>query len=521
MNIAPWNADNTFWDCSISSPLATASIVHLEDVTGESCYVVADIPGTANLTFRSEDGGRTARLRVKVIPVEDYVPVESVEVEEFITLGVGQGMSILPTIAPFNASEKTVFLATDDREGNYIRVEDGRVYGVAEGYASIDVTVDGVSTRANGLPATCNIHVVKPVESLTLDEQAVALPLGGTRQLVATVAPLDAYDKTVTWTSADESIVTVDTDGTLHAVGFGTTYITAETVIFPLSTGCTVTVVNNAYDLFFDGVQVTDENATSYGYDPLTRTLSLSGGLSGSGRTPFIRSGIDGLHIVFTNATLSNSGTILHLEADTTVTGTADLRSVGSAPIYVTDGATLTLDGMGVSVSGPMGIQATGTGETLVVKDTKLSISAMVEAADGFDGGITLSGCVLLDSCRISDGGIVTASLSVASSVEIVLTPVYGTPDFTLPAMIESVEESAFEGIGAEVVYIPDGCTAIGKWAFRDSERLTQIRVPAGCAIGDEAFDGCGTVFVFGTAGSPAESYCNAPANSNCVFVEE
>ena len=47
------------------------------------------------------------------------------------------------------------------------------------------------------------------------------------------------------------------------------------------------------------------------------------------------------------------------------------------------------------------------------------------------------------------------------------------------------------------------------------------IRIPAGCAIGDEVFVGCGTVFVYGTAGSPAEAYCNDPANSNCVFVEE
>ncbi len=528
IKILPENADETAWTCTVSSPLATASIVHLEDAShniisgaeplyGEYCYVVADLTGTANLTFRSVDGGRTARLRVNVIAAEDYVPVESVEVEESITLGIGQSMSILPTITPANASEKTVFLATDDREGTYIRVEDGRVYGVAEGYASIDVTVDGVSTRANGLPATCNIHVVKPVESLTLDAQVVALPLGGTQRLIATVGPDDAYDKTVTWTSADESVVTVDPDGTLHAMGYGTTYITAETAVYPLSTGCSVTVISNAYDLYIDGVQVTDENATSYGYDPLTRTLSLSGGLSGSGRTPFIRSEIDGMHIVFTNATLSNRGTILHLEADTTVTGTADLRSVGSAPIYVTDGATLTLDGTGLSVSGPMGIQATGTGETLVVKDTNLSISAMVEAAGGFDGGITLSGCVLLNGCRISDGRIVAAS----GNVEIVLTPVYGTPDFTLPAMIESVEESAFEGIDAGIVYIPDGCTSIGRGAFRSCESLTQIRIPAGCAIGEGAFDGCGTVFVFAPAGSPAQTFCADPANPNCIFIAE
>ena len=37
----------------------------------------------------------------------------------------------------------------------------------------------------------------------------------------------------------------------------------------------------------------------------------------------------------------------------------------------------------------------------------------------------------------------------------------------------------------------------------------------------DYVFDGCGTVYVFGYPGSPAETYCNDPAHSNCVFVPE
>ncbi len=33
--------------------------------------------------------------------------------------------------------------------------------------------------------------------------------------------------------------------------------------------------------------------------------------------------------------------------------------------------------------------------------------------------------------------------------------------------------------------------------------------------------DGCTKVYVFSTAGSPAEDYCNDPAHGNCVFVKE
>lgn len=97
--------------------------------------------------------------------------------------------------------------------------------------------------------------------------------------------------------------------------------------------------------------------------------------------------------------------------------------------------------------------------------------------------------------------------------------PVFGEPDFTLPAAISTVDESAFEGIAATIVYIPDTCTNIGKWAFKDCSKLTQIRIPAKCSIGTDAFSGCAKVVIFGTKGSAAETYANS--HSNCSFVAE
>ncbi len=74
-------------------------------------------------------------------------------------------------------------------------------------------------------------------------------------------------------------------------------------------------------------------------------------------------------------------------------------------------------------------------------------------------------------------------------------------------------------GLGAAAY--ADTCTSIGAGAFKDCAKLEQIRVPANCAIGDGAFSGCGTVFVYAPAGSPAETWCSNPANANCIFCEE
>ena len=66
---------------------------------------------------------------------------------------------------------------------------------------------------------------------------------------------------------------------------------------------------------------------------------------------------------------------------------------------------------------------------------------------------------------------------------------------------------------------MPDGCVSIGDEAFKDCESLTRIRIPADCVLGEDVFDGCTAVYVFGTAGSPAEIYCLT--HDNCVFVED
>ena len=93
----------------------------------------------------------------------------------------------------------------------------------------------------------------------------------------------------------------------------------------------------------------------------------------------------------------------------------------------------------------------------------------------------------------------------------------FGTPDFTLPAFLTTVEEDAFEGIAASVVDVPAYCVSIGDHAFRGCPNLTQIRIPACCELGADVFDGCTMVYIFGSRDSDAEAYCQS--HDNCMFV--
>ena len=93
-----------------------------------------------------------------------------------------------------------------------------------------------------------------------------------------------------------------------------------------------------------------------------------------------------------------------------------------------------------------------------------------------------------------------------------------GEPDLTLPAALTRIDVSAFEGIAATTVYVPDTCVSIGAYAFRNSA-VRKIRIPAGCTMASTAFDGCEDVRIFGTIGSPAEAFCKA--HDNCSFIPE
>ncbi|MBR5842899.1 MAG: Ig-like domain-containing protein [Bacteroidaceae bacterium] len=101
------------------------------------------------------------------------------------------------------------------------------------------------------------------VATVTLSQTEATLEIAGedfqSVQLVATVAPYDADDMTITWTSSDEAVATVDANGVVTAVAPGTATITA-TAANGVSATCVVTVV------YAEGIETieAEENAVIY-----------------------------------------------------------------------------------------------------------------------------------------------------------------------------------------------------------------------------------------------------------------
>ncbi len=99
---------------------------------------------------------------------------------------------------------------------------------------------DGSVTWSND-PLNAAMGIV-PVAGITLDKSELSLTAGGeTATLTATVLPEDATDKTVTWSSSNETVATV-VGGTVTPVGEGETDITVTTAEGGYTNTCKVTV---------------------------------------------------------------------------------------------------------------------------------------------------------------------------------------------------------------------------------------------------------------------------------------
>jgi uncharacterized repeat protein (TIGR01451 family) len=99
------------------------------------------------------------------------------------------------------------------------------------------------TTNPTASPATITVAAkTVAVTSVAVSSKTLNLEVGQTRTLTATVTPDNATDKTVTWTSSDKNVATVDKDnGTVTAVGEGTATITATAANGKKDT-CKVTV---------------------------------------------------------------------------------------------------------------------------------------------------------------------------------------------------------------------------------------------------------------------------------------
>ena len=147
--------------------------------------------------------------------------------KDVLELNYAESYTLTATVTPDDAYSKSVIWSTADE--SIARVNDGKVTGVGSGTTTI------TATTPNGeLSATCTVTVIMPVESVTiaLPADKATIKVGETLSLsdFTTVNPDNATYKHLTWSSSNNKVATVTSDGVVTALAGGTTTITATSV---------------------------------------------------------------------------------------------------------------------------------------------------------------------------------------------------------------------------------------------------------------------------------------------------
>ena len=172
---------------------------------------------------------------VNINAVEAAFAVRTIQNDTKVTLDIAANKG-LPTVyngGHFFLDKGTVFSSADLKtECGNLSAQKSKTPVVTINDAEKTITIDYNTILA---------------ESITINKSELSLKLGESSLLTATVLPENATDRSIDWSSADETVATVDPAGNVTAVSVGTTTVTA-TCATGLSATCTVTVEEDIED---------------------------------------------------------------------------------------------------------------------------------------------------------------------------------------------------------------------------------------------------------------------------------
>ena len=208
-------------------------------VTIDRLNANTDYPkGTYQVSFENENG-ESEKVDVPAFKTKP-VSVTGVTLDK-TTLSLEEGATgnLVATVAPSTATDKTVTFASSDAEVATVDNK-GKVTAVKAGSADITVT-----TKDGSKTAKCTLTVKAKtiaVTGVTIEPETATLEIGETQQLTPTVAPANASDKTVTYTTKASGIATVNAAGLITAKAEGKAQIVATTKDGAKTAVCDVTV---------------------------------------------------------------------------------------------------------------------------------------------------------------------------------------------------------------------------------------------------------------------------------------
>ena len=324
---------------------------------------------------------------------------------------------------------------------------------------------DKINIGCSAIPSSAAIHyrIAQHVEGISLNKQSIELFRGETFQLIPIITPEDAADQTVSWTSSDETVVSVD-NGTVTGIGTGTAFITAITHDGEFRAVCNVTVYDATLESDFS-----ISGGTITGYHGNAENVYIPRSINGSGVTKI---GSDAFQnckglksiIIPDSVTSIGDSAFFGCSGLTSIAIPNSVKSIGSSAFYGCTGLT--------SITIPDSVTRIGYG--------------------------ALKGCTALTKIAVDENnpGYCTSDgiLFNKNKTDLIRCPQgISMREYTIPDSVRSIVDSAFEGCtGLTNITMGNSVTWINVYAFFGCSGLTSITIPDSVtSIGSSAFGGC------------------------------
>ena len=319
-------------------PTWTSSNTNTVTVNSNAGTITAVNSGAANVSMKEPITGAS---KSKTVSVTDPNAVTGVSLNKStMALNTGASSTLTATVSPSSAPNKSVTWSSSNTAVATVS-SSGVVKGVKAGTATITA-----KTAVGGKTATCKVTVSDvAVTGVSLNKSSITIAPGKTGTITATVKPDNATNKSVTWSSSNTSIATVNGSGVVTGVKEGEVTITAK------AGGKTATCKVTILDTSFTGVKNVNGTYTYVKNGVPDYTFS-GAAVSTDGKFRYVKNGV--FVSTFTGVAQSTTGNWIFMRNgvfDTSFTGVA--QSTTGNWIFVKDGRfTTSYTGVAQSTTG-------------------------------------------------------------------------------------------------------------------------------------------------------------------------
>lgn len=208
VTVKPDNATDSSIAWSSSDPTVAA--------IAEDGTITAYKKGQTTITCSALDGsGKSSQFLLTVKQQATSVTIDKTAV----TVYIGKTETVTAKVLPDTADNKALNWEIDDSD--VATVSSGRITGKAIGTATVRATTRDGSNITKEIKVT----VLQQINTITLDKTSETLKVGQNASLVASISPIKPSNAGLVWSSDNDKVAKVNSNGVITATGRGSTNI--------------------------------------------------------------------------------------------------------------------------------------------------------------------------------------------------------------------------------------------------------------------------------------------------------